>query len=304
MQSRNSHSGEPLGFVESMGYGPEDRLVIFHADDIGMCRGSNSAYLELHQAGIVKTGSVMVPCPWAGEILDIARMQPELDLGVHLTLTCEYDKYRWGPMTSSGTSSGMVETDGRFWKSVEGLAQNVDVDAADAEVRAQVKYMKDCGIDFTHIDTHMGASLIPQLSASYVTLGIENQVPLLISRQHLLGEGRADDIAQLEAVGIPLVDDFRITPVYASEPPAKPSAEVYENVLSNLSPGITYFSLHPNAPGEIEHISPQSAAWRIFEYEYFQSQQLRKFLEANQIIPIGYREIRAQMRNNLQSRSE
>lgn len=291
-------SKNPL--VEELGYGPEDRLVIFHADDVGMSHGSNQAYLALMEAGIVKTGSVMVPCPWAGEILKIAQEKPELELGVHLTLTCEYDHYRWGPVSTAGQRSGLVDSDGRFWRDVQTLGQHADVDAADAEVRAQVDYVKNCGINFTHIDTHMGASLIPQLSASYVTLGMENQVPLLISRQHLINEGRTDDLAQFDAIGMPLVDDFRITPIYTSDPPAEPSATVYERVLSDLPPGrIVYFSLHPNAPGDIEQISPRSAAWRIFEYEYFQSNQLRDFLEAHQIISIGYREICAKMRENL-----
>ena len=49
--------------ITKLGYGPEDRLVIFHADDLGMSHGSNQAFLALHEAGIVKTGSIMVPCP-------------------------------------------------------------------------------------------------------------------------------------------------------------------------------------------------------------------------------------------------
>ena len=285
--------------IEALGYGPEDRLVIFHADDVGMCRGSNQAYLDLHKAGIVKTGSVMVPCPWAEEILTIARDTPELDLGVHLTLTCENDHYRWGPLSATGDNSSLVDADGRFWRNLGDLEEHVNADAADREVRAQIDRAAAAGVDFTHIDTHMGASLIPQLSASYVTLGIENKLPLLITRQHLLNDNRVEDLERLESMGLPLVDGFRITPVYSENPPSEPSADVYEAVIGDLPPGVIYFSLHPNAPGEIEHISPRSAAWRIFEHEYFQSQRLRDFLETNHIHSIGYREIRAAMRSKL-----
>ncbi len=63
-------------------------------------------------------------------------------------------------------------------------------------------------------------------------------------------------------------------------------------MLHDLPPGVTYFSLHPNAPGDIEVIVPDRAYWRTFEYEYFQSQRLRMFLEPKRIIPIGYRAIR------------
>lgn len=283
-------------YVEKLGFNQGDRLVILHVDDVGMCRGSNRAYLELIDAGMVKTGSVMVPCPWAGEILSVAQENPSLDLGVHLTLTCEYNDYRWGPVSSSSDVSSLVEADGRFWKTVADLGQNVHPDEAIQEQQAQVAQVADRGIEFTHIDTHMGASLIPQLSASYVTLGVGSQVPPLLSRQHMAQQGQQDKIEQLESAGLPLVDAFRITPFYTENPPEKPSADVYETVLQELPSGITYFSLHPNAPGDIEHISPHSAAWRIFEYEYFQSDRLRVFLRENKIYPIGYRELCKAMR--------
>ena len=230
--------------LEALGYDSSARLVIFHADDIGMSRGSNQAYLALHEAGMVKTGSVMVPCPWANEILTLAQAKPELDLGVHLTLTCEYEHYRWGPIsqptsTNEAEKSGLVASDGRFWTSNEALGHNVHVDAADREVRSQVAYMHSLGIPFTHIDTHMGASLIPRLSASYVTLGFEYRVPLLITRKHLLDNNRVDDLVRFETMGMALVDEFRITPVYTENPPSEPSAHIYEAVLEALSPGIT-----------------------------------------------------------------
>ena len=54
--------------LAKLGVSPESRLVLFHADDVGMCHGSNQAFLELAEFGIVKCGSVMVPCPWSPEI--------------------------------------------------------------------------------------------------------------------------------------------------------------------------------------------------------------------------------------------
>ena len=59
--------------VSKLGYSPTDRLVIFHADDVGMCHGSNQALLDLNPGGIVKTGSIMTPCAWAPEILQRCR---------------------------------------------------------------------------------------------------------------------------------------------------------------------------------------------------------------------------------------
>ena len=231
-------------------------------------------------------------------MLSLAVERPELDVGIHLTLTCEYDLYRWGPLLGADQTGGLVADDGRFWSSIQAFSESVDPTAANAEMVAQIDYVKMKGIPFTHIDTHMGASLIPQLVEQYVTLGFQHQVPLLITRQRLLELGRNDRIAELESSGMALIDDFRITPLYMPDAPLEPSAEAYERILRALPPGIFYFSLHPNAPGDIEYINPSSAAWRIFEYQYFQSQRLRDFLDAEGIVSVGYREICATMRSN------
>jgi predicted glycoside hydrolase/deacetylase ChbG (UPF0249 family) len=86
--------------VTQLGYPSDARLVIFHADDVGMCHGSNQAYLELCAAGILQTGSVMIPCPWSPELVQACQQNPTLDIGVHLTLTSEWAGYRWGPIST------------------------------------------------------------------------------------------------------------------------------------------------------------------------------------------------------------
>jgi len=282
--------------ILALGYGPEDRLLILHADDVGMCRGSNQAFLELSEAGLVKTGSVMVPCPAADEILRHAAARPELDLGIHLTLTCEWDDYRWGPTGLHEKGHGLTAKDGSFWQSGEELAENADIDAAIEEMRAQIVYAEEAGLDFTHIDTHMGTAIHPNLAMTYGLMGLQNRVPLLVGRNMDI-PGAAEGAAFLESRGMPLVDWFRITPCYTPDPPAAPSAEVYEAIIRDLPAGVTYFSLHPNAPGDIEKIAGEDVAqWRIFEYEYFQSERAREFLAQEGIILLGYREIREVMR--------
>ena len=95
---------------------------------------------------------------------------------------------------------------------------------------------------------------------------------------------------------MPLVDWFRITPGYDNKDGAGARADLYEEILRGLQPGITYFSLHPNAPGDIEVIDPVNHRWRTGEYDYFRSDRLRAFLEKEKIVPIGFREIREVMR--------
>lgn len=298
-------SSNPL--LEKLGYRPTDRLVIFHADDVGMSHGSNRAYLDLAQAGILKTGSIMMPCPWAPEIVHEAALRPELDLGVHLTLTSEWAGYRWGPISTRDRRSGLLDDDGCFYPRTEIACAHWDVAAAMAEMRAQLDAALAAGVDVTHIDTHMGVAMTPALLPYYVALGLEYRLPLLLMRQldeytRPLSMGAPDHaewgqlVAGLEEQGFCLVDTFRITPGYHVFDREGGRAELYEEMLAALPPGVTYFSLHPNAPGDIEAIVPEKAYWRTFEYEYLQSERLRAFLAEQKLIPIGYREIRDAMR--------
>lgn len=302
-------------FVEQLGYGPHSRLVIFHADDVGMCHGSNRAFLELTDVGIIRTGSIMAPCSWSPEILQQCQANPDLDVGVHLTLTSEWSVYRWGPLSTRDPQSGLLDGEGWFPHRVPQVQAQLNVEATLRELRTQIEYVRAAGVDFTHLDTHMGAATIPELIAGYIELGLAYQVPVLLPRQmddymrslgldSLGDEHHAHLVALCEGQGMPLVDWFRITPDHHLAGRAGERAELYEEILRNLAPGITYFSLHPNAPGEIEALVPERAYWRTFEYEYFRSDRLQEFLAAENIVPIGFREIRDLMRSHfMRSRS-
>lgn len=293
--------------AKQLGYGPDDRLVIFHADDVGMCHGSNQAFLDLQGAAIVKSGSLMLPCPWAPELLAHWRATQTLDVGVHLTLTSEWSGYRWGPLHSRARSTGLLDDEGYFWRRVGMVAEHLNREAALAEMRAQIERVLAAGLTFTHLDTHMGVAFLPELLPAYIELGFAYGAPVLLPRRiddylaslNLTGpdpESYLALVAEVEARGMPLVDWFRITPGYHLTDTEGGRAELYEKILHDLPPGITYFSLHPNAPGDIETIVPDKAYWRTFEYEYFQSQRLHHFLAAERITPIGFRELQAMMR--------
>lgn len=304
MEERTSMSSNPA--LSRLGYPPDARLVIFHADDVGMCHGSNRAFIELQAAGIVQCGSIMTPCPWAPEMLDYCAAHPELDIGVHLTLNSEWPGYRWGPVSTRAQESGLIDGRGHFWPQVAQTQAALQPSAALAELRAQIEMVRAAGIDFTHLDTHMGAALLPALFPAYVELGFAYNAPVLVLRQlddyvRSLGFTQASDagwsafVADLEARGMPLIDAFRITPGYGPDEDEGGRAELYEATLRALPPGITYFSLHPNAPGDIEVIAPDRAHWRTFEYEYFRSARLKDFLQREHITPIGYRTLRRLM---------
>ncbi len=292
--------------LTQLGLAPSDRVVIFHADDVGMCHGTNVAFLELSQRGLISCGSVMVPCPWFLETAALARDHPELDLGVHLTLTSEWKYYRWGPISTRDRASGLIDAEGYFYHRTHQAAEHLNLKAVEAEFRAQIETALAAGIDVTHLDTHMGVALIPGAMEIYARLGIEYRLPVLDPRQidifkTALGIPNLDLsihqalIARLENLGMPIVDHFFISP-------AVPSAEcnaAYRAMVADIPAGLTFISLHPNAPGDIEAINPARGFFRVDEYNLLQDSSFRDYVASQNIQLIGYRRLRDLFRANL-----
>ena len=279
----------------------DGRVLAIHIDDVGMCHGANTAFLELSRSRGVTCGSVMVPCPWFREIADAAAADTDaaLDLGVHLTLTSEWPQYRWAPLTTVSRASGLVDDQGYLPRNCLLLRPNLQVEAAEIEFRAQIDRALGAGIDVTHIDTHMGAAVVPELVELYVKLGHEYRLPILLPRELdsytgvlKMGEVPAGlyppIVARLDAAKLPVFDRFRMSPWV-------PSAEVdvkYREMIETLPPGATFFGIHCNAPGDIEAIVPPRAHFRTDEYRLFGSGKPMRWAEEAGIRTIGMREVR------------
>jgi chitin disaccharide deacetylase len=275
------------------------RVLVLHIDDVGMCHGANVAFLELARGGGVTCGSVMVPCPWFREIAAAAAEDQSLDLGVHLTLTSEWPQYRWGPLSTVSRASGLIDDQGYFPRNCLELRPRLQPEAAEIEFRAQIDRALAAGIDVTHLDTHMGAAVVPELVDVYVRLGCEYRLPILLPREldSYTGVLRMGEIpaglyepiiAELDAAGLPVFDRFRMTP-------GVPSPEVdakYRTMIDTLPPGTTFFAVHCNAPGDIEHIVPPRAHWRTDEYRLFGSGAPMRWAAEAGIRAIGMREVR------------
>ncbi len=285
--------------LEELGFGSQARVAIFHADDVGMCHGANAAFEELSRLGTITCGAVMVPCPWFLEVAEMAARNLQLDLGVHLTLTSEWAMYRWAPISTTRWSSGLIDEKGYFWQSLPMLTSKVVPEAAEAEMRAQIERALSAGIDVTHLDTHMGAALLPSLLKIYLRLGREYRLPILFPRnlrdytsvldfEGISCKDHFEALEELEGEGWPLVDHFRMSPWV----PKEDTDRVYRELIAELSAGLTMIALHPTQRGEIESIVPAKAHFRTEEYHLLKDPDFQKFVAAQGIRPVGFRPVR------------
>lgn len=290
-------------WLKRMGLSPKDRLVILHADDLGLSQASVEAFRQLFHAGLVRCGAVMVPCPWFPAAVKMAADNPGMDLGVHLTLTSEWEALRWGPISTRQPESGLIDKQGYFPRGNAEVHKKVDPVAAKRELYAQVETAQAAGLDVTHIDTHMGTVLHPRLMSAYITLALDMRLPALIPRwseEDLLRRGldgetaamAARNLQEMEASGYPLIDREVGMPLDKPED----RLATARRLLGSLSPGITHFIFHPAV--ETPEMKELAGDWqaRAGDAAVFQTQELRDFIRGEGLVLTGYREIRDLLR--------
>lgn len=292
----------PNPVLRRLGFAGDDRVAIIHTDDIGMCLPSVRAFAELWAFGLISSGAVMIPCPWALKATAFARENPQADLGVHITLTSEWQTYRWGPISTRDPQSGLVDEQGFFYRQAQPAREHGDPAYVEREIEAQVQRAIALGMQPTHMDTHMGVVAHPKFMNGYLRVALKHRLPPMIFRMDEAG-WRATGmdvpsaqmamrvIAQLEAGGLPLMD--HIVGLRLDQPDAR--LEQAKAAISALEPGVTHFIIHPCAPSpELSEITPDWRA-RVADYETFQLEALRQHVRSSGVQVIGYRQIQALM---------
>ena len=295
---------KPNPLLKKLGYSDTDRLVIIHADDIGMCQASIQAYKDLWAFGTISSGAVMVPCAWFPSVAQMCRENPEMDMGVHATLNSEWESYRWGPVSTREAGSGLMDEAVYFHQWNDAVIENAKEEAVAAELNTQVERALAAGIDVTHIDSHMGTIMNAKFVQSYLQAGVSRLIPNMLPRASAQGFAMmgVDEnelavympiLSQLEAQGIPMLDGLFSMPLEHDED----HVSVAKKILSEVPAGITHFILHPSVDTpELRAISPDWKA-RVANYNAFMSDALKKFIEQEEIKLIGYHQIRNAMRS-------
>src|SRR5262249_32613625 len=147
---------EAKTWAERLGWPAGNRVLILHADDIGMCYEANAAAQRALSKSEYRSAAAMVPCPWFSEMAAWCVAHPEHDLGLHLTLTSEWQLYRWGPVAPRDSVKGLLDPLGNLFRDVPSVARSAKASEVAAEIRAQLARARQLGMKPSHVDTHMG----------------------------------------------------------------------------------------------------------------------------------------------------
>ena len=277
--------------AERLGYPKDAKLLIVHADDLGMAHSVNVATIKAFETGLVNSGSIMVPCPWLSEIAAYARTNPQADLGLHLTLTSEWTALRWGPVSSKDRVTSLLDKDGYFRLTETEAAKNADPKQVEMEITAQIEKARALGIQPTHLDSHMGTLYQnKELFEVFLRVARSNKLPVRVARAWFT---RADF---LPSVLRP--DDVYIDRTLDINPSVAPNewGKFYSDEIRKLEPGVTEVIIHlahddAEMQGATSDHPNWGAAWRQRDFDFFTSDSFRKLLQENNIKLITWREL-------------
>jgi predicted glycoside hydrolase/deacetylase ChbG (UPF0249 family) len=267
---------------ERLGYPAGARLLVLHADDLGMAHSVNRATFEALEKGWISSASILVPCPWFPEVATWARAHPEADLGIHLALNSEWTSFRWRPLGAGADVTSLVDDQGYFPLVETTVAAKAKPPEVDRELRRQIDRAKGAGIHLSHLDSHMGALFqSPALLAVYLDLGKTYGLPLLLQRS---GDGGRDDA---------LIDR-----VLSIEPgvPASGWLAAYQKLLDPLPPGVYEVIVHlayddEEMRGATSDHPDWGAAWRQSDFDLVRGAAFRDWLKAKGFTLVRWRDL-------------
>ena len=284
------------------------RYLIVNADDYGMCHAANQAVQELFDGGYLKSSTIMTPCPAAEEAVAYAAAHPEHAIGVHLTLTSEWETYRWTSLTGGKT---LADEEGYMWRQRVPVEKNASYQDIEAEVRAQVQFARSRGLEPSHLDNHMGT-----LYGHYTgRFGLLKLALRLCGEYGLSYRMFTDCTPSTCPQGIPLplckalswlarfwarryrviLPDYLLMPDWQDD--MRTDYETYREKLlatwAAIPEGITETFVHPSV--ECDELKSITVHWRdrVWEYQLMKDPYTHAFLKEHDIELISHRELRA-----------
>jgi predicted glycoside hydrolase/deacetylase ChbG (UPF0249 family) len=267
--------------AERLGHPGDARLVIINADELGLSYATNTGAYDSLRTGLATSATIMVPAPWAREAAFRYRGD---DVGVHLTLNAEHDRYRWGPITHAPS---LLDGDGGFPRTVDDLWDHADLDETRRELRAQIERAILWGFDISHLDSHLGVlARRPEFFDLYLDLALEFALPVRLSS------------ADTErAVGFPFrslaAEEGVVFPDHHIATTGVGARRTVEAAVADLAPGVTELHLHPAIDTPEQRAFDPCWSQRVDDHHLLCfDPELPDLLHRAGATLIGYRELR------------
>jgi chitin disaccharide deacetylase len=275
---------------ERLGYPASARLLVIHADDLGMNHSVNRATFAALENGWITSASILVPCPWFPEVERWARQHPNADLGIHLALTSEWTDLRWGPVSGAGRVPSLVDSRGYFPLDTPDVAHNAKIADVEYELHSQIDRAKYAGIPLTHLDMHMAGMVSSgELFGVYRKLRDEYKLPILLEPSGTHGLPAS--------ISVPS-EEITVQRVLTMEPGVAPELwlDWYKKQLTQLSPGVYQLIVHlayddEEMRGATWDHPDWGAAWRQRDLDTVKSAEFRQFLKEQGFVLMTWREL-------------
>lgn len=205
------------------------RLIV-RSDDMGFSHAANQAMIETVEEGITTSIEVMVPTPWFPEAVELLKDYPDLDVGIHVTLTSEWSNIKWSPLTKAPSISDengyfypMIWPNDNYGPEQALQAQDWDIREIEEEIRAQIEMGIRNIPQISHLTAHMGCtSMAPEVEEVYRKLAKEYKLDI---HPEDLGVARARYAGPTDTPAL--------------------KREGFINMLKQLTPGTYLFVDHP-----------------------------------------------------------
>lgn len=264
-----------------LGYPDDARLLLVNADDFGMCHAINEAIFLTLKQGLVRSTSLMVPCPWALHAMHLLREDPGIAFGVHLTAICDTVNYRWGPLTPKEQVPSLVDEAGYFYsfeRMPEFMAQ-ARLDELEVEFRAQIEAVLTANLKPTHLDWHCLRGGRPDIFDMMLALAKEYDLALRVVERAV--------IEKVQRQGLPS-NDHRMLDSFSLSMVDKPAR--YAQLLRELPAGLTEWAVHPGlGNSELQAIQPGGWEVRQTDFDFLMSQAARDIVKEEGIVLVDYR---------------
>ncbi len=299
-------------YAEKLGYPAGKKVLIMHVDDAGMSYDSNEGTVKAIRDGVATSASVMMPCGWVPGFVHSLKQYPEIDAGLHLTLTSEWKDYRWGPLAGKPAVPGLVDAEGALWSNVPDVVKHATPDEVETEIRAQLERARAMGFEPTHMDSHMGTLFAtPAFIERYVKVGMQEKIPVMFPGGHntavRVDERMSDDMyamsqmvgKQLWDAGLPVLDDLHNVSYGWKLPEGTEvtkeklqnfKTHKYIETIGELKPGLTMVIMHCTDPTEVFPIISGSTQTRKGDLLAMLDPKLKAYIEKEGIILTTWRE--------------